>query len=117
MKKSAIVANLILNFQFSILNFTSVAWRTTFGACVPEKALSQRLLHLCAQRRAYSSRVIAVVGIVLSNRGAVKAQAFDPASVLRPRIDHRPPTTDRGWKIEDGKSSISNPRSPIPKGR
>ena len=47
-----------------------------------EKALSQWLLHLWAQRRAYSSRVITLGGIVLSERDAVKRRKSDLALIL-----------------------------------
>jgi hypothetical protein len=60
---------------------------------VLEKALSPRLLHLCQLQRAYSSCVIAVVGIVLSACRTVKYRMFDPTSALRlirhPRTENK----------------------------
>ena len=77
--------NAFLNFQFSILNFTSAAWQATFGASVLEEALSQRLPHLWERRRAYSSCVIAIGGIVTMRVPAVKPPEVRLA--LRPQAE------------------------------
>jgi hypothetical protein len=75
----------ILHSSFFILNFTSTAWQATFGAGVLEEALSQRLPHLWELRRAYSSCVIAIGGIVAMRVRTVKPLRRGLSSALRLR--------------------------------